>query len=69
MAALLKFTTTHGRSTATETIRRLNCGIEATLRRQAHERPTLVCRWQQGADGHLSCYWDIEVPDIPIPPH
>ncbi len=68
MAALLKFAPRHGVSTTTETIVRLNRAVEATLSRQAHGRPTLVCHWTQDADGRLSCHWDSEPPDIPIPP-
>jgi hypothetical protein len=79
MAALLKFAPMHGALTA-GTIWRMNRGIEGALRREAqmrptrvlrraHEGPTLVCHWQQSADGHLSCHWDIEVPGTPIPPY
>ena len=69
MAAFLNIAPRHGASTAAETIARLNRAVEATLSRQAHGRPTLVCHWLQDADGRLSCHWDVELPDIPIPPH
>jgi hypothetical protein len=59
MAAFLKIRPGHGALTAAETI----------LRRQACGRPTLVCHWQQDAHGRLSCHWDIERPDRPVPPH
>lgn len=69
MAALLKIRPAHGAQTAAETIARLNDAVAATLRRQASGRPTLVCHWTQDADGRLSCHWEIEAPDIAIPPH
>ncbi len=69
MAALLKIAPVHGASAAAETIGRLNRALEASLCRQAQARPTLACRWQQDAHGRLSCYWEIDLPDIPVPPH
>jgi hypothetical protein len=70
MAALVKFAPLYGVLTA-GTTRRTNSRIVEALRRdaahptlvlhRAHERPTLVCHWRQGADGRLSCRWDIEV--------
>ena len=69
MAALLKFRPWHGATTAAETIARLNGAVETTLRRQASVRPTLVCHWQQDANGRLSCFWEIEAPRVPVPPH
>jgi hypothetical protein len=78
MVALLKFAPTHG-VFAPGTIPRLNWKVEEALRRQAqtrstlvlrraHEGSTLVCQWQQNADGRLTCHWDIEVPGGRIPP-
>ena len=69
MAALLEFRPVHGVTTAAETIARLNRVVKATLSRQVIGRPRLVCHWQQDVAGRLSCYWKIEPPDIPIPPH
>ena len=69
MAALLKIRPAHGALTAANAIARLNNDVVATLHQRAQVRPTLVCHWQQGADGHLSCHWEIEHPDVPIPPH
>ena len=69
MAAFLKNAPPRGASTAAESIVRLNHTVAATLSRQASARPTLVCHWLQDAGGRLSCYWDVELPDIPIPPH
>ena len=69
MAALLHFAPPRGATTAARTIARLNDAIDATLRRQAQARPKLICCWTQDADGRLSCHWDIEPSDIPIPPH
>jgi hypothetical protein len=77
MAALLRFAPAHGVLTA-GTIWRMNPSIEGALRREAQARPghvlrrahggpTLVCHWQQSADGRLSCCWDLEVPHAPIP--
>jgi hypothetical protein len=69
MAAFLKFfASAHGAVTTAKVIARLNA-IEATLSRPAHERPVLVCRWQQDANGGLSSHWEIEAPDVPVPPH
>ena len=69
MAALLKNRPAHGAVKAAETIARLNRVVAATLRQQAHERPKLVCHWQQDSAGRLFCHWDFAVPDIPVPPH
>ncbi len=69
MAVLLHFAPTHGASVAARTTARLNDAIDATLRLRARARPQLVCFWTQNVDGRLSCYWDIEPADIPIPPH
>jgi hypothetical protein len=82
MAAFLKFAPTHGVSTTAEAIVRMDNAVRATLRRQAPVRPTLICRWMQGADGRLSCNWECahwecahwecdptgNIP-IPTPPH
>jgi hypothetical protein len=69
MAAFLKIRPAHGAMTAAVMIARLDRADAAIPRRQAQPRPTLVCRWQQDADGRLSCRWDIEPPDVPVPPH
>ncbi len=69
MAALLKVRPAHGALTAAALIARLNRADEATLRRQAYARPTLVCHWQQDAEGRVYCHWDIEPPSVPVPPH
>jgi hypothetical protein len=68
MAALLKNRPAHGAMAAAQIIARLNHVVAASLIHQANGRPTLVCHWTQDADGRLSCHWDIEPPDIPIPP-
>jgi len=68
MAAFLKFAPAHGVLTATETIAQLNRGVSAVLRQHAHGRPKLVCNWQHDADGRLTCHWEFEPPDIPVPP-
>ena len=60
-------------------VRRMIHGIEGALRREAqarptlvlhrtHRRPTLVCHWQQSADGPLSCHWSVEVQPPPFLP-
>jgi hypothetical protein len=69
MAAFLRIRPGHGALTTAEVTARLNRADEATLRRRANGRPTLVCHWQQDADGRLFCHWDIEPPDVPVPPH
>lgn len=77
--ALLKFAPTRGGLTAAGTIWSTNRNIEGALRREAQARqtsvlrragggPMLVGHWQQGADGRLSCHWDIEVPGAPTFP-
>ena len=77
MAAILTFAPIHGALTA-GTVWRMNRSIEGALRREARARPTLVlhrahggpapvCRWRQCADGRLTCHWDIEASDAPIP--
>jgi hypothetical protein len=74
MAAFLKFAPVHGVSTTAEAIARMDNAVRATL------RPTLICRWMQGADGRLSCYWECahrecahrecDLPgNVPTPPH
>jgi hypothetical protein len=79
MAAILKFAPLYGAVTA-GTTRRTNRSIVEALRREAqarptlvlhraYERPTLVCHWRQGADGRLSCCWDIEAPRATIIPN
>ena len=53
--------------------------VRGALRREAQARPTLVlhhthngrtlvCHWQQRADGRLSCLWGIEVQPPPFLP-
>ncbi|MBV9251307.1 MAG: hypothetical protein JO227_18900 [Acetobacteraceae bacterium] len=69
MAAFLKFTPGQGAFTTADLISRLCDAEMASLSIQARARPTLVCRWQQEADGRLFCHWEADVPDIPIPPH
>jgi hypothetical protein len=69
MVAFLKIRPWHGALTAAETIARLNDTVAVTLRRQAQRRLRLVCHWQQDANGRLSCRWDIEPPNVPVPPH
>lgn len=80
MAAFLKFAPMHGVSTTAEAIARMDNAVRATLHRQPPVRPTLICRWTQGANGRLSCYWECahwdcahwecDLPDnIPTPPH
>ena len=60
-------------------VRRMKHSIEGALRREAQARPTLVlhrthrgqtlvCHWQQSADGRLSCHWGIEVQPPPFLP-
>lgn len=60
-------------------VRRMKHSIEGALRREALARPTLVlhrtrrgstlvCHWQQSADGPLSCHWSIEVQPPPFLP-
>ena len=68
MAAFLKIRP-GGALTTAEVTARLNRADEATLCRRANGRPTLVCHWQQDADGRLFCRWDIESPEISVPPH
>ena len=57
-------------------VRRMKHNVEGALRREAqarltlvlhhaHQGPTLVCHWQQSADGRLSRHWGIE--DQPPP--
>jgi len=69
MAAFLKTRPVHGALTAAEMLARLNRADEATLCRQARGRLTLVCHWHQDANGRLFCRWDIESPEISVPPH
>ena len=64
MAALLDIAPVRGVLSADRTIVQLKREVAATLRR----RPVLVCHWHQDADGRLSCQWDPELPDIPVPP-
>jgi hypothetical protein len=58
-------------------VRRMKHSIEGARRREAQARPTLVvhrthwaptlvCHWQQSADGRLSCHWDIEIQPPPF---
>ena len=58
-------------------VRRMKYSIEGALRREAQARPTLVlhrpdwgptlvCHWQQSADGRPSCHWGIEVQPPPF---
>ena len=58
-------------------VRRMKYSIEGALRREAqarptlvlhrtHRGPTLVCHWQQSADGRPSCHWGIEVQPPPF---
>lgn len=68
MAAFLHLAPPRGAVTAADTVARLRHNVQATLNQRAGARPTLVCHWTQDADGRLSCHWDIEPPDIPIPP-
>ena len=60
-------------------VRRMKHSIEGALRREAQARPTLVlhrahrgqtlvCHWQQSADGRLSCHWGIELQPPPFLP-
>jgi hypothetical protein len=60
-------------------VRRMKHSIEGALRREAqahptlvlhrtHRGPTLVCYWQQSADGRLSSHWGIEVQLPPFLP-
>jgi hypothetical protein len=60
-------------------VRRMKHSIEGALRREAqarpilvlhrkHRGPTLVCHWQQSADGRLYCHWGIEVQPPPFLP-
>lgn len=60
-------------------VRRMKHSIEKALRREAqarrtlvlhrtHRGPTLVCHWQQRADGALSCHWSMEVQPPPFLP-
>ena len=76
MAAVLKLAPFHGALT-TGTTWPTNGSIEGALRREAQARParlldracgrpTLACRGRQGADGRLTCHWDIEVPGVPM---
>jgi hypothetical protein len=69
MAALLKFSPAQGASTTAEAIAQLKDVVRATLHPQMRGRPVLVCRWLEDADGRLSCHWEIEVPNVSIPPH
>ena len=69
MAAFLKIRPGHGALMTAEVIARLNRADAANLCRRANGRPTLVCHWEQDADGRLSCHWDIEPPNVPVPPH
>jgi hypothetical protein len=69
MAALLQIAPVRGATTAADTIALLLRDVQsAVLRQQAAGRPTLTCLWTQDADGRLSCHWEIELPDIPVPP-
>jgi hypothetical protein len=69
MAAFLHLAPPRGAVTAADdTVARLRRDVQATLNQQANTRPTLACHWTQDADGRLSCHWEIEAPDIPIPP-
>ena len=60
-------------------VRRMKHSIEGALRREAqarltlvlhrtHRGQTLVCHWQQSADGRLSCHWGIELQPPPFLP-
>ena len=60
-------------------VSRMKHSIEGALRREAqarltlvlhrtHRRQTLVCHWQQNADGRLSCHWGIELQPPPFLP-
>jgi hypothetical protein len=69
MAALLNTASARGAKTADNTIAQLKRAVSATVRQQAQQRPMLACHWLQAANGRLYCQWDLEVPDIPIPPH
>ena len=69
MAAFLKFSSpAYGAMSAGKMIARLNA-IAGRESRQEEARPVLVCRWRQDANGRLSSHWEIEGPDVPVPPH
>ena len=69
MAALLQTAPIQGATISADPITRLRRRVQAAVRRQqAIGRPTLICHWVQDADGRLSCQWEIEFPDIPVPP-
>ena len=69
MVALLNTAPARGAPTADATIVQLKHEVAETVRPQAQWRPVLACRWQQDADGRLFCEWDLELPNIPVPPH
>ncbi len=68
MVAFLQLAPTRDTRPTTAIVGKLDRAVQASLSQPKGVRPTLVCRWLQDADGRLSCYWDIDLPDLPIPP-
>jgi hypothetical protein len=67
MAALLHLVSPRGASSASDTAR-LDSRVQVTLSGQLTVRSILVCNWLQDECGRLSCNWELELPESPIPP-